>query len=180
MIFKLFRRNPNEALITRLHDQIMTQARSPALFLEYGVSDTPEGRFEMVAVHVLLAVRRLSALPEPGPAIAQDLTDAMFRHFDIAFREMGLSDTTVPKRMKKHASAWLGRARAYGAAMDSGDTAGLAQALSRNVYGIEGDPPERPLRLSRYIGAVMAALTSVSLEDFLNGKIPFAPPETVV
>lgn len=183
MILKLFRRDPNEALIARLHGEIMAQARNPVLFTDYGVADTPEGRFEMVALHVLMAVRRLNVLPAPGPDIAQDLTDAMFRHFDIAFREMGVSDTTVPKRMKKFASAWLGRARVYGAALDAGDADALARALARNVYGVEvGDGTEIPAqaaRLSRYIEAVGSKLAGSGLDTFLSGPLPAQAPEAI-
>ena len=180
MIFKLFRRNPNEVLIARLHGEIMAQARNPVLFLDYGVSDTPEGRFEMVALHVLLAVRRLQQLPAPGPDIAQDITDEMFRHFDIAFREMGVADTTVPKRMKKYASAWMGRARAYGAALDSRDAPALAAALARNVYVDADVNHEGAARLSRYILASERALAGADTGVFLTGPLPTLPPETIV
>jgi len=125
-----------------------------------------------------MAVRRLNALPAPGPDLAQDLTDAMFRHFDIAFREMGVSDTTVPKRMKKFASSWLGRARSYGGALDAKDSDALAQALSRNVYGMVEVVPSA-IRLSHYIEAVGARWSEVSLDVFLNGTLPAVAPETI-
>ncbi len=179
MIFKLFRRNANEALIARIHGEIMAQARNPVLFLDYGVADTPEGRFEMVALHVLLAVRRLQQLPAPGPDIAQDITDEMFRHFDIAFREMGVADTTVPKRMKKYASAWMGRARAYGLALDTRDVSSLSVALARNVYGVSGGDDEHANRLSRYILANELALVDVDAGAFLTGPLLALPPETI-
>lgn len=179
MIFKLFRRNPNEELIARLHGEIMAQARNPALFIDYAVDDTPEGRFEMVALHVLMAVRRLNALADPGPALAQDLTDAMFRHFDIAFREMGVSDTTVPKRMKKYASAWLGRARVYGRALDSGDEAALTEALARNVYASTDPAFAQAGRLGRYILSVRRMLDGAEIDAFLRGPLPQVAPQDV-
>ena len=42
-------------------------ARAPAFFRELGVPDTPEGRFEMIALHVALAVRRLRREGASGP-----------------------------------------------------------------------------------------------------------------
>lgn len=179
MIFSLFRRNPNEARIARLHGELMAQAREPALFLDYGVADTPEGRFEMVAIHVLMALRRLNELPDAGPALAQDLTDAMFRHFDIAFREMGVSDTTVPKRMKKYASAWLGRARAYGAAIDRSDLEGLTEALARNVYGSADPGLPQAARMARYIFALREAHAGAPFESYLDGPVPACPPLSI-
>lgn len=180
MIFKMFLRNPNEALIARLHGEIMAQARHPAFFIDYGVADTPEGRFEMVALHVLMAVRRLNDLASPGPELAQDLTDAMFQHLEIAFRELGVSDTAVPKRMKKHASAWLGRARAYGAALDADDREGLAKALARNVYGAPDEISEQAWRLSRYVFALGQKCAGAELNAFLAGPPPSVDPAMVV
>ncbi len=93
----------------------------------------------------------------------------MFQHFDIAFRGMGISDTTVPKRMKKFASAWLGRARAYGAALDAGDALALSEALARNVYGISGEVPEPAHRLSRYIRELGRTFGQAPIEIFFDG-----------
>ena len=38
----------------------------PVFYRELGVPDTPEGRFEMVGLHVALLVRRLRAAGTPG------------------------------------------------------------------------------------------------------------------
>ncbi len=179
MIFKLFRRSPNQPLIDRLHGEIMAQARQPAFFLEYGVADTPEGRFELVAIHVLMAVRRLNALPPPAADVSRDLTDCMFRHFDIAFREMGVGDISVPKRMKKYAQNWLGRAQVYGKALEAEDAEALAGALTRNVYGREaGEAPEAG-RLARYMIALQTALQETETDDFLAARLPSVSAESV-
>src|SRR4051812_10164704 len=87
MIFGLFRRSSNQAIIDRLHGEIMASARQPALFLDFGAPDTLEGRFEALTLIATLHVRRLMALGPPGPEIAQQLTDALFAHFDVALRE---------------------------------------------------------------------------------------------
>ena len=179
MVFGWFRKKPHEAVIARLHGEIMAQARNPVLFTDYGVADTPEGRFEMVALHVLAAVRGLAAQPEPGPELAQELTDAMFTHVDIAFREMGVSDTTVPKRMKKYASAWLGRARVYGSALDAGDAAELAKALARNVHGEVETTPAEAHRLARYLMALEKSCRAASLAPFAEGPPPAIDPASI-
>ena len=50
MIFRLLRRSSNQAVIDRLHGEIVAAARQPALYVDYGVPDTLEGRFEMLAL----------------------------------------------------------------------------------------------------------------------------------
>ena len=113
MVFRLFRRSANRDLIDRLRGEIVAAARDPVLFTEYGIEDSLEGRFEVLALHSALVLRHLNRMKPPAPEMAQDLTDSLFRSFDGALREMGIGDTGVPKRMRTIAEAFLGRAGAY-------------------------------------------------------------------
>ena len=70
-------------------------ARAPAFFRELGVPDTPEGRFEMIALHVALAVRRLRREGAPGRALGQELFDLMLTDLDQSLRELGVGDLSV-------------------------------------------------------------------------------------
>ena len=170
MIFGLFRGRRNASVIERLHADIVAASRDPVLFTDYGIADTIDGRFESVALHAALALRRLKQLPEPGPEIAQDLADALFRHFDAGLREMGVSDTGVPGRMRDLAEAFLGRANAYTEALAQAGAArhaALAAALSRNVFA----DAQGGEHLARYAERSDAALMQMSLADFLKGPI---------
>ena len=120
MVFRLFRRSANLQLIGRLSGEIVAAARDPVLFTEYGIEDSLDGRFEAVTLHAVLVLRRLNRMDPPAPEIAQDLTDAIFRSFEIALREMGVGDIGVPKQMKTIAEAFFGRAGAYDRALRGG------------------------------------------------------------
>ena len=80
----------------------------------------------------------MAALGGVADAIAQDLVDSLFTHFDDTLREIGYSDVGVSKRLKTMGSAFYGRNAAYAAALDDGSPADLAEALARNVYGAAG------------------------------------------
>ena len=181
MIFKLFRRSANQTVIERLHAAIVAAARQPALFTALGLSDTFEGRFESLTLQAALVLRRLNALPAPGPEIAQDLIDTIFQHFDRMLREMGIGDTTVPKRMKGLAEAFLGRSAAYDEALRApardGQPAGdvLRQALARNVFAGPASR-DQALALGRYVEAVVTALDALSVQDFVDGNLPCPDP----
>lgn len=174
MIFGLFRGSANHKLIDRLHREVIAASRDPVLFTDYGIADTLEGRFESLILHGTLVLRRLKALPSPGPEVAQDLADALFRHFDIALREIGVADTRVPKQMKALAEAFGGRGMAYDAALREGPAA-LAQALARNVYNGSSDGT----KLAAYVTRLDAALAAADLAQFLDGPIPFPRPQAV-
>ncbi|MBX9758979.1 MAG: ubiquinol-cytochrome c chaperone [Beijerinckiaceae bacterium] len=179
-VFRLFRRSPNKALIDRLNGEIMAAARQPSFFLDYGVADTVEGRFELLCLVATTVMRRMEKLPSPGPELAQDVTDALFTGFDIALREIGVGDLTVPKKMKKMAQGWLGRGAAYRVALDAGDPAELARAIARNVYGDEkvaGEPPAQ--RLARYAFAQDKLMHGLDLDAVLKGPLGFVDPASV-
>ncbi len=176
-MFGLFRSKRNEAQIERLNDAVMEQARQPRFYSSVGVADTLEGRFEMVVLHAFLLVRRLDREPEPGPEIAKDLTDAVFARFEIALRETGVSDIAVPKRMKKLASGYLGRAKAYSEALDKADELELARALGRNILGEDrpgGEivtPSRQALALAGYVRASERSLEGLSLQQVLAPEL---------
>jgi len=172
-ISTLIQRPSNRTVIDRFHGEIVAAARNPVLFSDYGIADTFEGRFESVVLHAWLLLRHLRTLPAPAADVAQDLTDALFRHFEVALREMGVADGTVPKRMKGLAEAFLGRSLVYDKAFDTG-AAELADVLKRNVYNgsREGE------KLAAYVRAVNAALSGASLESLLRGPVPFPNPST--
>jgi cytochrome b pre-mRNA-processing protein 3 len=172
MIFALFRKNPLADQIVGLHRAIVAQSRLPAFFMPpYGVADTFEGRFEILTLNAGLVLRRLSLLPEPGPRLAQSLSDAIFSGLDDAFREIGISDVGVPKKMKKLARAFMGRGAAYWRACAEGEAA-LAGALARNVLAGQGDGAP----LAAYFLRAKALLDETPLEVFLRGEAPFPAP----
>lgn len=171
MIFGLFRRNSQEETVARLHKAVVAQSRLPAFFLPpYGIADTFEGRFEILTLNAGLLLRRLSLLPEPGPELAQALSDAIFSLFDDALREIGISDVGVPKKMKKLAGAFMGRGNAYSNASTEGEEE-LARALARNVLGSGDGGP-----LAAYYMRAKASLDETPLETFLRGEAPFPQP----
>jgi len=168
-------RPSNRLVIDRLHGEIVAAARNPVLFSEFGIADTFEGRFESVVVHAWLVLRHLRALPAPAPDVAQDLTDAIFRHFEVALREMGVADGTVPKRMKGLAEAFLGRSLVYDRALENGAT-DLADVLKRNVYNGSRDGQ----RLAVYVMSADALLAGSSLDSLLRSPVPFPDPQTLL
>ena len=170
-------RRANRNLIEQLHGEIVAAARQPALYVEFHAPDTLDGRFEMIALHAGLVLRRLAALPGLGDDIAQDLADCVFRHFDDALREIGVGDISVPKRIKRMAGAFYGRNKAYADGLDAAEGDRLERALARNVYGVVtlAEAPAAPA-LARYVRACAAALDARGLDDFAAGRIAFPRP----
>jgi cytochrome b pre-mRNA-processing protein 3 len=174
----------NRSLIEQLHGEIVAAARRPALYLDFKAPDTFDGRFEMIALHAGLVMRRLSAASGLGAEIAQELADCVFRHFDDALREIGVGDTAVAKRMKRMAEAFYGRMKAYAEGLAEPASDRLERALARNIYGVEdvAAAPAAPT-LARYAREIAGALDRQSVEEFAAGRVafpePFANPFTI-
>jgi cytochrome b pre-mRNA-processing protein 3 len=173
VIFSLFRKDPRRIAIAALYARIATASRAPGLYAALSIPDTLEGRFESLSLHMVLSLRALRNLPAPADDVAKDLTDAFFQDMDASLREMGVGDTVVPKRMKKVATAFFGRAQAYDPALNAGDEAALAEALGRNALG--GEAPA--VSLARYALAADRALEGTDLDALLESGPVFPAPE---
>jgi cytochrome b pre-mRNA-processing protein 3 len=121
---------------------------------------------------MILVLRALRHLPAPADDVAKDLTDAFFGDLDASLREMGVGDVTVPKRMKKLAEAFYGRAQAYDTPLEAGDEAALAAALGRNVHGSEAPAGS----LTRYALAADRSLKASNLDEILGSPLGFPDP----
>ncbi len=126
-------RSGDRPTVDALYEQIVAAARQPALYSAWEVPDTPLGRFEMVGLHLFLFLHRVRGESGDIAEIAQTLTDEFFADVDTSVRELGVGDAGVPKRVKRLATMFYGRAAAYGEALDRGDRAALVDALVRNV-----------------------------------------------
>lgn len=166
MLNLLRKSRDRKALGQKLESQLVARARAPHFFAAWGVPDTVDGRFDMVALHGWLVLERLKAAGMDEAA--QDLTDAIFVSFDEALREQGTGDLGLGRRMKAMANAFYGRLAAYSAARGEDE---MAAALARNVWrGAAVDSRSRAL--AAYAGRARAALAAAAVND---GVLDFGP-----
>ena len=177
MVFQLFRRNERAATIRALYGAIVAQARSPAFYRAYGVPDTVDGRFDMIALHVILFFRRVRA-DEEVRALGQRVFDAFCRDMDHNLREMGVSDVRIPRRMREVGAAYYGRTASYDRALAGTDEA-LAAALAKNILAVEG-VPEEALRLAAYVREAVAGLDRLQNARLAAAVLDFPDPDTIL
>ncbi len=150
-------RRANQAIVDAIYSTIVASARQPKFYSDWGVPDTPLGRFEMMSLHVFLFLRRARGEAGAIAGIAQEITDTFFLEVDHSLRELGIGDVGVPKRVKKLARMFYGRVEAYGEALDARDGAALAEALRRNVRPESAEWPQAAA-LAAYVQAAADAL----------------------
>jgi cytochrome b pre-mRNA-processing protein 3 len=170
----LFRRGRRRYVVAVAYNRIVERARDPAFFLEWGVPDSFDGRFELLALHAFLILNRLKAEHERTAAFAQDLFDTMFADLDRAMREMGATDVGVGRHVKTMVRGFFGRVVAYEGGFAEGEAA-LEDALRRNLFGTTAPSSDALAAAARYMQRQSAALAAVPVSALLAGEVPFAP-----
>lgn len=171
MILPLFRRHRRPDTISALYGAIVAQTRRPVFYREYAVPDTLDGRFDLLLLHLVLALRRIRAA-ENGQTLSQQLFDHFCSDMDHNLREAGTGDLAVPKRMRAIGEAFYGRFQAYDEALAGSQ---LESVLIRNVYG--GKAVASAGRLAIYIQRVDAHLATLDSAGLLRGDLSFPEPD---
>lgn len=175
MLFGLFSRRTRDNE-HKIYCEIVAQARQQAFYTLFQVPDTIDGRFDLIVAHAVLLFRRLRGESKQVAEFAQDVFDLFFHDMDASLREMGISDTRVPKKVKVMGEAFYGRADAYIPALEENDEASLADALGRNIYTDARDPACEQA-LARYIIAAARTLEAQQTSDILKGVLRWPAPE---
>jgi cytochrome b pre-mRNA-processing protein 3 len=175
MILPLFKRKASRKSVRAVYGAIVAAARHPRFFAEWKVPDTLDGRFDMIILHAVAVLRRLSGEGEAARSFAQGLTDEIFADMDRSLREMGVGDLSVGKKVRRMAEVFYGRVRAYSGPLEMGDAAELAQALYRNVYAGNGTQAGAGL-LGEYALRLQRDLNGRPIAPILAGEIDFPDP----
>ena len=175
MLSSLFGRGQRRQAVAAAYHRIVERARAAAFFTLWGVPDTLDGRFEVLALHAFLVLNRLKAAHAETADFAQQLFDTMFADLDRALREMGASDLGVGRHVKDMARGFYGRALAYERGL-AGDDAVLSEALQRNLFAT-APATAAVAGAARYVRRQAAALAQMPTSALLAGEISFAPME---
>nr|WP_211113774.1 ubiquinol-cytochrome C chaperone family protein [Azospirillum picis] len=169
-------RSRRVAAVSGLFATVVSRAREPGFYSAFGVPDTLDGRFEMVALHLFLVMRRLKGQGAGAAKLSQSLYEAMVDDFEKSLMEMGAGDSGVPRRVKTMARGMAGRIRAYDEALSEPGDGRLEVALDNNLYGTVDPAPAGALgAMAGYVRASAAALDAQPLEALLRGEARFAP-----
>ncbi|MTH97769.1 ubiquinol-cytochrome C chaperone family protein [Roseibium sp. RKSG952] len=174
MLFGLFRRRSRDTEL-KVYSGIVAQARQPVFYSDYLVPDTIDGRYDMILVHAILFFRRLQGENKKVAEFGQGVFDLFFADMDASLREMGVTDTRVPKKVKVMGEAFYGRADAYTPLLTGKDVDGLADALGRNVF------PDRPepiaqTALAHYMLEADKKLASQEIGKIVSGDLDWPDP----
>ncbi|MBU1212660.1 MAG: ubiquinol-cytochrome C chaperone [Alphaproteobacteria bacterium] len=172
-------RKSHRRVAENLYRQIVERARTPEFYDDLGIEDSLEGRYEMVVAHLILVIERLRADGEMHRELARSLVERFVTDMDDSMRELGIGDTSVPKKVKQAAAGLVERTARYREALASGPAA-IAQAIRSGLADSEdpdaaGSPSDTDHIFAAYMSASAKSLAGLSLEDMLSEKPLFAP-----
>lgn len=166
LLTRLFGRKDTTA--AALYAAVVDRARAPHWYVQGGVADSIDGRFDMIAAILSLVLLRIEGLAGGdtlGVALAERFVDDM----DPQLREIGIGDIVVGKHLGRMMSMLGGRLGAYRDGLAGG---GLRPALSRNLYR-DRDPGDAAIAhvetaLLRFHGD----LAATPLDTLAAGTLP--------
>ena len=170
LLSRLFGARRERAALRPLYDALVAAARDPAWYREGGVPDTLEGRFDMVASLVALALIRLEAEGEGGRAEAVALTEIFIDDMDGTLRQIGIGDFVVGKHVGRLVGALGGRLGALREALAG--AAPLEPAVRRNLFR-DGPTDEGQVGfVAARLRGLHERLAETAMEPLLAGTLP--------
>ena len=132
MLTALFRKNSSKTPAQQIYGTVMAQARTPRFFSDLDVPDTVMGRFDMLSLHVYLIARRLRGeQTDSAVRLSQEVFDLYVADVERALRELGIGDTSVPKRKKKMIRSFYGQIEDFDQPMDERDHKTLSRRVAK-------------------------------------------------
>ena len=164
---RLFGGKRDETASDRLYQAVVAVGRDPAWYIEGGVPDTVDGRFDMIAAVLSLVLLRLEKAGEPARAATVLLAERFVDDMEGSLRQIGIGDLLVGKHVTRMMGALGGR---LGAFRDAGGD--LAAPVRRNIFH-ENPPSEAALafvaeRLARF----RERLDEQAIDALLDGSLP--------
>ncbi|WP_448585160.1 ubiquinol-cytochrome C chaperone family protein [Thermaurantiacus sp.] len=160
-------RSPPPPPLSVLWQRIVEVARDPAWYLRYGVPDTLDGRFDMVALVASLVMLRLDREGAKDDTVF--LTERFVDDMEGSLREIGVGDMVVGKHLGNMVGAFGGRLGAYRAALADPDPAGaLERAIRRNLF--RGDEAGDARGLAEAARALRLRIDRASPADLRAGR----------
>ena len=169
MLTRLKLRRDRRQKARSLYGSIVTQARVHDFYAHWGVPDTAEARFEMIALHLVVVLHRLRHDGQPGQQLARALTETFAVDVDDNLREMTVGDLAVPRHVKRAVGALQECHASYRAALaepcDDMLAALVQKRLGAAIRGLDVS------RICAYIRRVSYGLGRLPSAEVLAGRI---------
>lgn len=166
---QIFGRARKREPLQPLYAALVAEGRAAFWYSDGQVPDTVDGRFDMLASVMALALLRLEEEDPAGREPSALLTELFVEDMDQNLRQIGIGDYVVGKHIGRLMGALGGRLGAFREALAAGGD--LIGPVRRNVF-TEAPPSEEAVRLvAGRLAALRSRLAATPLEALLAGRI---------
>jgi cytochrome b pre-mRNA-processing protein 3 len=162
-----------------LYGEIVAGARQPIFYQNLGVPDTVEGRFELIAIHLVLVIHRLGQEGQQGADLARSINETCMTDLDDNMREIGIGDLAVPRKVKKAAAALYDRHRDILAALADQNGEALEASIQRDIGQLPGAGALNAHAIAKHVVKLNVHLASIPATDLLEGHLSMTIPVTL-
>lgn len=163
-----------KAAARALYARVAEAALDTGLYAQGAAIDTFEGRAAMVTAHAALVIGRLRRIGSAqARKTAESLNHLVLDGFDAAFRELGVGDSSIARKVRKLAEVHYGIGKSLSVALDQpapGRTGALIDTIQRNGL----TQPGQEGRLAEYLLQNQAALDATTDDSILAGNFDWS------
>lgn len=128
----------------------------------------------MLTLHLLLFGHRLARESDDiARSLNQEVFDIFTQDLDRTLREMGVGDTSVPKRKKRLVRTYYGQLHSLAPALDADDRNLLRERLAERFFGDGADVTA--VAFADYVSSASEMLRAQSLADICRGRVEWPP-----
>ena len=155
-----------------LYGAVVAQARNAEFYQRLGVADTPEGRYELIVLHLIFVLERLGAEGASTEQARRETLEAFVADMDDSIRELGAGEMSIPRKVKKAAGGVYERAAVFRAAIADADPTVLQAWIAKFV--LQGGGSDDDLAaLASYVRRCSDLLSTQPASDIVAGRVAF-------
>lgn len=151
------------------------QSLHPHFYHAYQVSDSIQGRYEMLCLHICLMLERLRH-EDPEKQISELLTEILVNELELNYKEAMPKDASETEKINKLIAGFYERSANYQKGLRTGKKQKLMSAVSVHIFQSVTSGDERSNDLANYMIAVYNYLNSIPFHDIETANFTFVEP----
>jgi len=170
LLKEIFGARKAPAQVRTLYDNIVVAGRDPRWYVEGGVPDTIDGRFDMIAALLALVLLRLEADGDASRVASIALTEIFVDDMEGSLRQIGIGDLVVGKHVGRMMGALGGRLGAFRDAASNGQD--LTAAVRRNIFHEAPPSEDAPIFVASRLDHFRKQLDAFGAAKIRAGALP--------
>ncbi len=152
-----------------------SHAGNTEFYSSYQVSDSIEGRYEMLCIHIFLLLERLRH-EDKEKQLSELITELLVKDLELNYFESEIKNLDRADKINQRIGGFYNRSADYQSALRQSRRDLLEQSVTKHVFNDLNNYDERAKYLANYIFAAHNYLNSIPFRDIESAKFLFVEP----